>query len=93
MTNSSARYSAQVADHRDFAEKASTRPGAPLDIGGHPDVGQGAVDQVTQADQLRPSRPAVDGDGSRFNVWNARGPCWEVANFVGQLAGTFDLLR
>ena len=85
----------QVADHGDFAEESGDRhPLAPLDVGGHPDVGQGVVDKVAQAHEAAAedgSGTAVDGDGSLFQrVEREERGVEDVANFVSQLSGSLD---
>ena len=88
----------QVAGNRYFAEERAHRhPFAVLDIGVHPDVGQGAVDKVTQTHeapaQHGPSA-SVDSDGSPFQGMEREDRRVEdVADLVSQSSGPFDFFR
>ena len=85
----------QVAGNRDLAEESGDRHAlAALDVGGHPDVGQGVVDQVTQAHEAAAEHgpgAAVDGDGSPLQrVEREERGVEDVADFVSQLSGSLD---
>ena len=88
----------QVGDHGDFAQESGDRhPLAPLDVGGHPHVGQGVVDKVAQAHEAAAeygSSTAVHGNGSLFQrVEREERGVEDVANFVSQLSGSLDFFR